>query len=193
VSSEEEYATDAGASDISDASEPSTTKTTTPSASSTTLKTGYYEGNLKGRAIYYNAERGYIEVVAARPDAGFKTQPKYTRESEEFKAWETWAKDNASTYKGNDRAARKKVLDIAIGEQGKELPEPGRGGGSSYTPSTAPSTAPTTTPASGTPAPSTGGKKGIPGWVWWTSGTVLVAGLGVWGAIMIKKNKAAAQ
>jgi hypothetical protein len=162
-------------------------------------KTGYYEGNRNGVAVYYNASGKYIEWISAMPGDGYTTQPRFKPSDQNYeKFWAYYAEQalkGQNLYAGNDRAARKKVLDIAIGEQGKELPEAGRGGGSSssYTPSTAPSTAPATTPASGTPAPSTGGKKGIPGWVWWTSGTVLVAGLGVWGAIMIKKNKAAAQ
>ena len=168
----------------------------------TPMKTGYYEGNYVGVAVYYNDAGKYIEWIAAPPQEGHKTQPRFKPGDKHYDAFVAMVNNaggvtstGEALWKGNDRAARKKVIATALSEKGEELREPGRGGGSSYTPSTAsaPSTAPATTPASGTPAPSTGGKKGIPGWVWWTSGTVLVAGLGVWGAIMIKKNKAAAQ
>lgn len=165
---------DAGSTSSASTSAPAPTKTSTPSY---TPKTGYYKDS-GGYAWYYNASQDYMEAIAA-PKGKYKTQPRFSNSSGEQY---TKMKGVLTAANATDRAT---AIKNATDSGGEALPE--------RTASAPPAAAPVPPDVANRGAAQKAKKKGVPAWVWWTSGTVLVAGLGVWGAIMIKKNKAAAQ
>jgi hypothetical protein len=179
---EEEHRADGAEPETSDASEPetsdaSTSAPATPTTPSYTPKTGYYKDNA-GYAWYYNAAQDYMEAIAA-PKGKYTTQPRFSKSSGSKYGL---MKGILTAANATDRAS---AIAHAAKSGGEALP--------ASRSSAPPAASPVPTEVANRGAAQTSKKKGIPGWVWWTSGTVLVAGLGVWGAIMIKKNKAAAQ
>jgi hypothetical protein len=161
--------------ETSDAGEPATSVagSAKPSASAYVPKTGYYKDS-GGYAWYYNDAQDYLEAIAA-PKGKYTTQPRFSKSS----GGGDYAKMKGILIAANatDRAS---AIKNATASGGEALPA---------SRSSAPA-APVPNEVANRGAAQTSKKKGVPAWVWWTSGTVVVAGLGVWGATSLKKRKA---
>ena len=151
-----------------------------PSTSATAPKTGYYADN-GGWAWYYSADKDYMEAVAA-PKGKYTLQPRFTKASGKVDYAKMKGVLTPAAYKGNTAAARVQTIDNATNMGGEALPA----GGAMAKASPAP--APTEVAARGAKQQ---GSAGIPAWLWWTGGTVAVAGLATWAVIGMKKRNAA--
>lgn len=152
-------------------------------------KTGYYTDG-GGYAWYYNAEKDYMEAVAA-PKGVFSVQPRFdaSKGADEFAKMKGVL--TVAHFKGSDRAARGVVINAATAQGGVELPAT----------------------AAGRPAPAAeppadvvsrgeqkleekkqvkkgfrGAVSAVPTWAWATLGVLTLAGGSYYGYRLYKQN-----
>ena len=152
-------------------------------------KTGYYTDG-GGYAWYYNAEKDYMEAVAA-PKGVFSTQPRF----DASKGADKYAKMKgvlaADAFKGSDKAARGVVINAATAQGGVELPATAAG---RPAPASAP---PADVAARGEQKLEEkkqvkkgfrGAVSAVPTWAWATLGVLTLAGGGYYGYRLYKQN-----
>lgn len=158
-------------------------------ATSEKPKTGYYTDS-GGYAWYYNAEKDYMEAVAA-PKGAFSTQPRFDASKGADKYTKMKGVLTAEAFKGADRSGRAAAVANAAAQGGVELPATAAG---------------RPAPASAPPADVAARgeqkleekkqvKKGfrgvvsaVPTWAWVTLGTVTLLGGGYYGYRLYKQN-----
>lgn len=150
-----------------------------PSKPASAPQTGYYTDS-GGYAWYYNAAKDYMEAVAA-PKGAYTTQPRFNAASGASKYEKMKGVLTASAFVGADSAARAKAVANATKAAGVELPQSARGAAS-------PAPAPPEVVSRGAGQQTSAG---LPAWVWWTGGTVVVAGLATLAVVEMKKRDAA--
>jgi hypothetical protein len=152
-------------------------------------KTGYYTDG-GGYAWYYNAEKDYMEAVAA-PKGVFSTQPRF----DASKGADKYAKMKgvlaADAFKGSDKAARGVVINAATAQGGVELPATAAG---RPAPASAP---PADVAARGEQKLEEkkqvkkgfrGAVSAVPTWAWATLGVLTLAGGSYYGYRLYKQN-----
>ena len=170
----EAYATSSSAEDAF-----ATSDVEVPSKSTAAPQTGYYTDS-GGYAWYYNAAKDYMEAVAA-PKGAYTTQPRFSAASGASQYEKMKGVLTASAFVGADSAARAKAVANATKAAGIELPQSARGAAS-------PAPAPNEVVSRGAKQQTSAG---LPAWVWWTGGTVAVAGLAALVVVEMKKRDAA--
>lgn len=155
-------------------------------------KTGYYTDG-GGYAWYYNAEKDYMEAVAA-PKGAFSTQPRFDASKGADKYAKMKGVLTAAAFKGEDKSARNAAIANATSQGGVELPSVAAG---------------RPAPASNPPADVAargekkqeeqkkmvkGGFRGavsaVPTWAWATLGVLTLAGGSYYGYRLYKQHNA---
>ena len=154
-------------------------------------KTGYYTDG-GGYAWYYNAEKDYMEAVAA-PKGVFSVQPRFDASKDASKYAKMKGVLTSDAYKGPDKSARSAAISNAASQGGVELPSVAAG-----RPAPA-STPPADVAARGeqkqeekkmVKAGFRGAVSAIPTWAWVTIGTVTLLGGGYYGYRLYKQHNA---
>ena len=161
----------------------------TSTAAAEKPKTGYYTDG-GGYAWYYNAEKDYMEAVAA-PKGAYSTQPRFDASKGADKYAKMKGVLTTDAFKGSDKSARTSVINNATSKGGVELPSVAAG-----RPATA-SAPPADVAARGEQKLEDkkmvkGGFRGavsaVPTWAWVTVGVLTLAGGGYYGYRLYKQN-----
>ena len=161
----------------------------TSTATAEKPKTGYYTDG-GGYAWYYNAEKDYMEAVAA-PKGAYSTQPRFDASKGADKYAKMKGVLTADAFKGSDKAARSAAISNATSKGGMELPSVAAG-------RPAPASAPPADVAArgeqkqGEKKMVKGGFRGavsaVPTWAWATLGVLTLAGGSWYGYRLYKQN-----
>jgi hypothetical protein len=154
-------------------------------------KTGYYTDG-GGYAWYYNAEKDYMEAVAA-PKGVFSTQPRFDASKSADKYAKMKGVLAADAFKGSDKSARNAAIANATSQGGVELPATAAG---RPAPASAP---PADVQARGEQKLEQkkqvkkgfrGAVSAVPTWAWATLGVLTLAGGGYYGYRLFKQHNA---